>query len=84
VTGVQTCALPILSFNGVEDRMKIKQCIAKLPARDTATIREVLRQAPGIDTNISINCPICKTEMKIDLPITESFFRPTEQRGIGV
>jgi len=62
---------------GVSDRMKVQQVIARLTARDTAIIRDTLRETePGIDTMIEIVCPECQTEMKLDLPITETFFRP--------
>ena len=73
--------LLITSVNGVKDRIKIQQFISRLHAKDTATIRESLKEnQPGIDTEIIIDCPNCKQEMRIELPITESFFRPTESR----
>ncbi len=62
---------------------KIQALVNKFHARDTATIREFIRNnEPGIDTTITIACPDCGEKMKIDLPITESFFRPTERRGV--
>jgi len=75
--------LLIVSVNGVADRDKIQQIISRLHGQDTATIRETLRDAePGIDTKIIVNCPECANEMRIDLPITESFFRPTNPAGV--
>jgi hypothetical protein len=74
--------LIIESVNGVKDQRKISEIIRRLHGKDTAVIRETLRNSePGIDTNIMITCPGCATEMTIGLPITESFFRPTESRG---
>jgi hypothetical protein len=74
----------IVSVNGVVDRMVINQFVKKMHAMDTATIRETLRDSqPGVDTRIIIQCPECKTDIQLDLPITESFFRPTESRGPG-
>ncbi len=72
----------IVSVNGVTDRALINGFVRKMHAADTATIRETLRDAqPGVDTRIAIMCPECKTDLQLDLPITESFFRPTESRG---
>ena len=68
----------------MQDRNKIKQFIQRLPGADTAAIREALNDnAPGIDTKIKITCQSCQNEMEVDLPITESFFRPKKQRGTG-
>jgi len=76
--------LLIESVNGVNDRMLISQFVKKMHASDTATIRETLKDAqPGIDTSIIIKCPECQVEMNLDLPVTESFFRPTESRRTG-
>lgn len=75
--------LIIVSINGNKDRMKISNALTRMSSADTATIREVLRQnEPGIDTNILITCPDCQNEMKLSLPFTESFFRPTDSRRV--
>jgi hypothetical protein len=64
-----------------KDKGKIRQIVSRLHAKDTASIREFLRvNSPGIDTTILINCPNCSQEMRMELPITESFFRPTAAR----
>lgn len=71
--------LVVTSFMGdVTDPAKIRELISKLHSSDTATIRQFLKDSsPGIDTTITLQCVECDTEIKIDLPITESFFRPT-------
>ena len=75
----QNLNLVISEVMGSTDRMKIQAFVEKLHAKDTATIREFLKDnSPGIDTQIVINCPHCDNEMTVDLPITESFFRPTK------
>lgn len=67
----------VMSVNGVVDRHKIEQFVAKLHATDTAAIRNFIdNESPGPQTNIQIRCPHCDEEMKIDLPITDTFFRP--------
>lgn len=68
----------IIEAMGSKDRVKIKNLVSKLHASDTATIRDFLKDnSPGIDTTISVTCPNCDNEMRMELPITESFFRPT-------
>ena len=37
--------------------------------------------SPGVDTTISISCDECNNEMKVALPVTESFFRRTVRKG---
>lgn len=80
----ENIALIIVAFGseGAEgearDPMKIKTLVDKLHSRDTATIRQFLREnSPGIDTQIEVTCPDCGNQYITDLPITESFFRPT-------
>jgi hypothetical protein len=80
----QNLNLLITSVNGVSDRHKINAFVKRLHGRDTAIIRQTIRDnQPGIDPQIIVTCPQCETEMNIMLPITESFFRPTEQRKPG-
>jgi hypothetical protein len=79
----QNLNMVLTSVMGVTDQFKIAAVIKRLHARDTATIRETLRDvAPGLDTQITIKCPDCSTEINIDLPITESFFRPKDSGGM--
>ena len=71
----------IVNAMGSEDRNKIRTLIGKLHSTDTAVIREFLRvNSPGIDTSVEIECEFCSNLMKMELPITESFFRPTFAR----
>jgi len=80
----QNLNLVIHSVLGDTDPNKINKFVERLHARDTATIREWLKDnTPGIDTSISIRCPHCQNDMTIDLPITESFFRPSSSGGPG-
>lgn len=77
----QNFNLIIVEAMGDGDKNKIRALVQKMHAKDTATIREFLRiNTPGIDAAIIINCPHCPQELRIELPITESFFRPA---GIG-
>ena len=75
--------LMILNVNGVSDRQKVSEVIKRMSAKDTSTVRRVLDEdAPGMDTEIVVTCPNCDTEMRMELPITESFFRPQNSGGI--
>lgn len=69
----------IYSVQGVTDWIAIKQFVEKLHALDTAAIREWLRNnTPGIDNTVTVECPECSQEFTMELPITESFFRPSK------
>lgn len=70
----------IVSVMGVTDQLRIREFIQKLHARDTATIREWLREnTPGIDTSVDVTCSECQSEFAVELPITDSFFRPAKR-----
>ena len=74
--------LLIVEAMGSADRGKIHSLVSKMHSVDTATIREFLRKnSPGIDATVTVNCNDCGNEMKMELPITESFFRPTVRRS---
>lgn len=67
----------IVEAMGSTDRMKIERLVAGMHSMDTATIREFLNEkTPGIDTTIFITCSECQSDLKVDLPITDTFFRP--------
>lgn len=86
----ENLSLIISAFGGADlggevvDQIHIKSLVDKLHASDTATIREFLREkSPGIDTTIQASCPECGASFRTELPITESFFRPTSNRAPG-
>ncbi len=71
----------IVSVLGVDDRFKVKQFVERLHATDAGTIRQWLKEhTPGIDTTVDVTCPECEVVSTVELPITESFFRP-QNRG---
>ena len=70
----------IVNIMGVTDFFQIRQFIEKMHAQDTAAIREWLRDnTPGIDNTVTVECPECGQEFTVELPITESFFRPSKK-----
>tara|TARA_R110000751_G_scaffold60240_1_gene125883 strand:- start:5070 stop:6170 length:1101 start_codon:yes stop_codon:yes gene_type:complete len=71
----------IVNVMGVDNPFTIRSFIDKLHATDTSTIREWLRNhTPGIDTTVTLGCPDCEGEFTVELPISESFFRPSNTR----
>jgi hypothetical protein len=72
----------IHSVMGDKDPFKVNKVVERLHSKDAATIREYLRDnSPGIDTQVEITCPSCGEQATAELPITETFFRPTPSRG---
>jgi len=73
----------IVDINGAGDKFQIRQFVSQMHATDTATVREWLREnTPGIDNSVTVGCPDCNTEHTVELPITESFFRPSKRTRI--
>jgi len=73
----------IVEAMGSTDRTKISNLVSRMHALDTATIREFLREnSPGVDTTLNVTCSTCNNEMRMELPITESFFRPKTSRSL--
>jgi hypothetical protein len=63
------------------DAFKIAQLVEKMHSQDTEAIRTFLDEnSPGIEYQIVVTCPQCETEATLDLPITETFFRPAKRR----
>lgn len=72
----------IVNIMGSDDPLKIRNFVSKMHAKDTATVREWLKDnTPGIDSSIIVTCPECNNEFTVELPITESFFRPAKPGG---
>lgn len=60
------------------DRQKIQKFVERLHSNDAKTIDKFIDDAtPGIETRIKLTCQHCGNQMSGDLPITESFFRPS-------
>jgi hypothetical protein len=70
----------IVNVMGTGSVFEVRQFIQKMHAQDTAAIRDWLKEnTPGIDTTVTLTCPDCSREFTVELPITESFFRPAKQ-----
>jgi hypothetical protein len=65
--------------SSTNDPDKIKQFIDRLHSGDAKTIDAFITEAtPGIDTKVRLVCKHCSNEMTGELPITESFLRPSK------
>jgi len=74
--------LVIVEAMGDKDKSKIKQLVSKFHSSDSSAIRDFLdKKSPGIDTTVSVICDECDQEIKVPLPLTESFFRRTGGGG---
>jgi len=80
-TLTENLQMVIESIMGVtKDRGKIAALVSRMHATDTAAIREWLREySPGVETMVKLGCPECGQDFTVELPITESFFRPTQK-----
>jgi len=68
----------IVSVNGKSDQVVIRKFVNYMSALDASVIREFLKKhTPRIGTEIEVTCPHCDNEMRLELPITENFFRYT-------
>jgi len=68
----------ILAIDGVTDKNKIKHFVINMPALDSRSLRQHIRQSePGIDMTWNYDCNNCNHNNDISLPITSEFFWPT-------
>lgn len=78
-TIIKNLSTVVVEIMGSTDRTEIDNIIDKLHARDHAYIRDKLDElSPTIDTEVTVPCAECGNIMKVDLPITEDFFRPSK------
>ena len=67
----------ILAVDGVTDKNKIKHFVINMPALDSRSLRQHIRQSePGIDMTWNYDCSDCNHSNDIALPITSEFFWP--------
>ena len=67
----------IVAIDGVNDRNKINQFIAHMPARDSLALRRHVDKAePGVDMKSWMTCPHCLEHSEVRLPMGASFFWP--------
>lgn len=68
----------VVSIDGIEDRAKISQFIARMPARDSMAFRRYVREnEPGIIMRQDVECPHCGAAEEVGMPMGVKFFWPT-------
>lgn len=73
-SSLETC---VLSIEGITDRLKIKHFIKYMPAFDSKSLRNFIRDnEPNIEMVQSCICSNCGTAADINVPITTEFFWP--------
>lgn len=80
----QSMYLLITSINGNTDLGKVHKIISeKMSSNDIQMINSELdRYSPGVDLEVTVDCPECGNEMTMQLPLSESFFRPQASRNL--
>lgn len=63
---------------GTQDPQKIEAMVDRMHSKDVKILdRFITKRSPGINTRVKMVCNHCGNEMQGDLPLTESFFRPS-------
>lgn len=65
----------VVSINGNNDPVFIAKAIQKMHIRDLKTItKEIHRRDLGVDTTFRFECPKCKFNSKLEVPLDANFF----------
>lgn len=73
-------ALLLEEIEGVTMKKELALLLKKLPIQDVAHLRNEINTPPfGVDTELSVLCPSCTEEFKIDLPLETNFFFPRKK-----
>jgi hypothetical protein len=74
-------AILLEEIEGVTDTRDLQLLLRRLSMGDVAHLRSCITDPPfGVDTNITIVCPVCTETFKLDLPLEASFFFPRSKR----
>lgn len=68
----------IVSVGGVEDRAKIAQFVRMMPARDSLSLRDYVREnEPGIEMRQEVTCENCGHIEEVGMPLGVKFLWPS-------
>lgn len=71
----------IVSVDGIEDRTKIANFIAAMPARDSLSLREYIKKnEPGLVMKQEVACKACGHAEEVIVPLGVSFLWPTADK----
>ena len=67
----------VVSINGVEDRLQLRQFIENMPAADARFLRAAIkRSTPDVEMSQTFICASCDHEEEMEVPLTTEFFWP--------
>lgn len=65
----------------ISNKREIKVLIEQLPVIDVNYLRNVINDPPfGVDTKVSVICPMCYEEFSLEMPMETNFFFPRRVR----
>ena len=71
----------IVSVDGIEDRNKISNFIKVMPARDSLSLRNYMKDnEPGITMKQEVECPACSHSEEVSMPMGVTFLWPSTGR----
>lgn len=71
----------IVSIDGIDDRSKIAGFVRSMPARDSLTLRNYIKDhEPGIEMRQETSCPSCDHEEEVQMPLGINFLWPSAGR----
>lgn len=80
-TLIYRTAMLLERIEGITDKKELTTLIKNLPISDVSYLRNCTNEPPfGVDTKVSIACPMCMAEFEVDLPLESNFFFPKKKR----
>ena len=67
----------VVSVNGVEDRLQLKQFVENMPAADARFLRAAIkRSTPDVEMSQTFTFASCSHDEEVEVPLTTEFFWP--------
>lgn len=80
-TLIYRTAMLLERIEGISDKRELQTLIRNLPISDVNHLRNCTNEPPfGVDTKVSIACPMCLAEFDVELPLESNFFFPKKKR----
>jgi len=80
-TLIYRTAMLLEKIEGITDKKELQTLIRNLPISDVNHLRNCTNEPPfGVDTKVSIDCPMCLAEFEVELPLESNFFFPKRKR----
>jgi hypothetical protein len=80
-TLIYRTAMLLERIEGITDKRELQTLIRNLPISDVNHLRNCTNEPPfGVDTKVSIACPMCLAEFDVELPLESNFFFPKKKR----